>query len=83
MKVFDITYFEGPIPQYITQSWVIEDIAAAGFTLVPLSADTDTNKAALRLLGQYGLRAVVADPRIYAFTMKRTLLRWTQLSRKW
>jgi hypothetical protein len=73
MKVFDITYFEGPTPQYITQSWVIEDIAAAGFTLVPLSADTDTNKAALRLLGQYGLRAVVADPRIYALYHEKNI----------
>ena len=64
MNVFDITYYEGPTPDYITQPWVVADIAAAGFTLVPLNGDTDTNKAALKLLRQYGLRAVVADPRL-------------------
>ena len=65
MKVFDITYYEGPTPDYITKPWVIADIAAAGFTLVPLNADADTNKTALKLLQQHGLRAVVADPRIH------------------
>ena len=65
MNAFDITYFEGPTPDYITQPWVIADIAAAGFTLIPLNADTDTNKTALKLLRQHGLRAVVTDPRIH------------------
>lgn len=64
MNLFDITYYEGPTPSYITQSWVVADIADAGFTLVPLNADTESNKASLKLLRQYGLRAVVADPRL-------------------
>ena len=73
MRVFDITYFEGPTPDYITQPWVLADIAAAGFTLVPLHADTGTNKTALKLLRQYGLRAVVADPRIHKLFQDRKL----------
>lgn len=66
MKQFEITYFHGPFPEYITRPEVIADIAAAGITLVPLSGDAETNKAALRLLSRYGLRAVVYDTRLGA-----------------
>ena len=71
MNIFDITYFEGPTPDYITQPWVIADVAAAGFTLIPLNGDTDTNKAVLKLLEPYGLRAVVADPRLHAICQRK------------
>lgn len=64
MQQFDITYFHGPFPEYITRPEIIADIAASGMTLVPLNGDLETNKTALRLLARYGLRAVVHDPRI-------------------
>ncbi len=64
MKQFDITYFHGPFREYITKPQVIADIAASGITLVPLSGDVETNKAALTLLRQYGLTALVHDWRI-------------------
>lgn len=64
MKTFDITYFHGPLREYITKPEVIADIAASGITLVPLSGDTETVRTALTLLRRYGLRAIVHDPRI-------------------
>ncbi|MCI8387221.1 MAG: hypothetical protein HFE63_01990 [Clostridiales bacterium] len=64
MKQFDITYFYGPDTDFIERPEVIADIAAAGFTLVPINEDTETNKRVLTLLAHYGLRAVVWDSRI-------------------
>ena len=64
MKKFDITYFHGPTPEYIVRPETIADIAAAGITLVPLSADTETVKRALPLLDKFGLKAVVHDRRM-------------------
>ena len=64
MKQFDITYYHGPFPKYIVRDDIIAEIAACGFTLVPLTHDTETNKKALPILRKYGLRAYVLDPRI-------------------
>lgn len=64
MNKFDITYFYGPTPDYIVRPETIADIAAAGITLVPLSADTETIKRALPLLDKFGLKAVVHDHRM-------------------
>lgn len=64
MNKFDITYFHGPTPEYIVRPETIADIAAAGITLVPLSADAATIKRALPLLDKFGLKAVVHDHRM-------------------
>lgn len=64
MNKFDITYFHGPTPEYIVRPETIADIAAAGITLVPLSADAATIKRALPLLDKFGLKAVVHDERM-------------------
>lgn len=65
MDRFDLTYFYGPEDEYIVREETVADIARAGFTLVPLdSPHPDVNKQALRLLRQYGLRAIVRDERL-------------------
>lgn len=64
----DITYFYGPPDDCIVREEVIRAIAEAGFTLIPLeAADSEVNKAALRLCGRYGLKALVRDGRIERF----------------
>ena len=64
----DITYFYGPPDDCIVREEVIRAIAEAGFTLIPLeAANPEVNKAALRLCGRYGLKALVRDGRIERF----------------
>ncbi len=64
MKQFDITYFYGPYGSRITDPTVVRHIAESGMTLIPLHYDTETNKKALPLLAEQGIRANVGDPRI-------------------
>ena len=56
MKQFDITFFFGPRGNDILDENVIADIAAAGFTSVPVDVCTaEVNKQALTLLKKHGL----------------------------
>lgn len=64
MKQFDITYFYGPYAENITDEKIVADIAASGFTLIPLTHSTKVNKQALPVLNRFGLRAIIYDPRI-------------------
>ena len=64
MKQFDITYFHGPFSNFVANESVIADIAASGMTLMPLHYDTEINKQALPILQRFGLKAIIADPRI-------------------
>ena len=65
MNRFDITYFYGPDEKHIAHAETLGDILASGMTLLPLCADTATNKKALRLLAELdgGAHANVHDPR--------------------
>ncbi len=64
MKHFHITYYHGPTAEEIIKNDTIADIAAAGFTLIPLHYDTETNKKALKIMNYYGIKAMVSDPRL-------------------
>ncbi|MBR4282834.1 MAG: hypothetical protein IKT35_03875 [Clostridia bacterium] len=64
MKKFDITYYFGPSAEYIVDEKIIADIADAGFTMIPLNCDIETNKKVLPILNQYGIRAIVSDSRV-------------------
>ena len=50
MNRFDMTYFYGPPAEQVVRPEVLGDIIASGMTLLPLFADTDTNRETLRLL---------------------------------
>lgn len=66
MKQFDITYFEGPGADYATKKEVWEDVKNAGITLCQLwfTYDVETNRKALQLLRECGLRGIVYENRL-------------------
>lgn len=66
MKQFDITYFEGPGADYATKREVWEDIKKAGITLCQLwfTYDVETNRKALQILRECGLRGIVYEKRL-------------------
>ena len=65
MNRFDMTYFYGPPAEQVVRPEVLGDILASGMTLLPLFADTKTNRETLRLLAELdgNARANVFDPR--------------------
>ena len=65
MNRFDMTYFYGPPAEQVVRPEVLGDIIASGMTLLPLFADTKTNRETLRLLAELdgNARANVFDPR--------------------
>ena len=65
MNRFDMTYFYGPPAGQVVRPEVLGDILASGMTLLPLFADTKTNRETLRLLAELdgNARANVFDPR--------------------